>query len=50
MKAVLGRDENNNLIRKAGIMGVVLQGGIVMPGDTIWVEFPEPPFYPLDKV
>ena len=50
MKAVLGRDENSNLIRKAGIMGVVLQDGIVRPGDTIRVEFPELPFYPLDKV
>jgi len=50
MKAVLGRDENNNLIRKAGIMGIVLQGGIVSPVDTILVRFPEPPFHPLEKV
>ncbi|MBC7777538.1 MAG: MOSC domain-containing protein [Phycisphaerae bacterium] len=50
MKAVLGRDENGNLIRKAGIMGVVLQGGIVWAGDTIRVQFPEPPYWPLEKV
>lgn len=50
MNAVLGRDENGNLIRKAGIMGVVLQGGTVKPGDTIRVEWPEPPHFPLEKV
>jgi len=38
MAAVLGRDEQGNLIRKAGIMGVVLAGGEVRAGDPIRVE------------
>ena len=50
MKAVLGRDEQDNLIRKAGIMAIVLEGGIVRPGDAIRIELPEPPFLPLEKV
>ncbi len=50
MKAVLGRDEHGNLVRKAGIMGIVLQSGEVRPGDTIRVQLPEPPFSPLEMV
>lgn len=50
MKAVLDRDAEDNLIRKAGIMGIVLKGGIVKAGDTIEVELPEPPFIALERV
>jgi MOSC domain-containing protein YiiM len=48
--AVLDRDENGNLIRKAGIMGVVRADGPVRPGDRIRVELPPPPYRPLDRV
>lgn len=50
MKAVLGKDENGELIRKAGIMGVVLAGGLVKAGDIIGVFFPEEPFEKLERV
>ena len=40
MAAVLGRDEQGRLIRKAGVMGIVLAGGMVRPGDPIRVELP----------
>jgi MOSC domain-containing protein YiiM len=50
MNAVLDRDEAGNLIRKAGIMGVVLAGGIVKPGDEIRVELPPEPFERLERV
>lgn len=50
MKAVLDRDAQGLLVRKAGIMAVVLKGGIVWPGDSISVSLPDPPFIPLDKV
>ncbi len=33
MAAVLDRDANGALIRKAGVMAIVLAGGIVRPGD-----------------
>jgi MOSC domain-containing protein YiiM len=50
MKAVLDRDDDGNLIRKSGIMGVVLAGGEVKPGDEIAVELPATPHRPLQKV
>jgi MOSC domain-containing protein YiiM len=50
MQAVLGRDENNNLIRKAGVMGIVLQSGMVYPEDRIVIELPQSPFLPLERV
>ena len=50
MQAVLGRDEDGNLIRKAGIMGIVLEGGLVKKGDTILVELPLEPHMKLDRV
>jgi MOSC domain-containing protein YiiM len=50
MQAVLGRDENNNLIRKAGVMGIVIQSGMVYAEDRIVIELPQPPFLPLERV
>jgi MOSC domain-containing protein YiiM len=43
MAATLDRDAAGNLVRKAGIMGVVLAAGEVCPGDPIRVEPPPPP-------
>ncbi|HLJ59212.1 MAG TPA: MOSC domain-containing protein [bacterium] len=50
MAATLGRDARGNLIRKAGVMGVVLAGGEVRPGDPIRIELPPPPHRPLEPV
>jgi MOSC domain-containing protein YiiM len=50
MRAVLDRDADGNLIRKAGIMGIVLIGGEVRPGDVVRVELPPPPHRPLQSV
>lgn len=50
MKAVLGRDEQGNLIRKAGVMGIVLESGEVRPGDPISIELPPEPHRPLEPV
>jgi MOSC domain-containing protein YiiM len=50
MQAVLDRDEAGNLVRKAGVMGVVLTGGEVRPGDGIRVELPAGPHRPLEEV
>lgn len=40
MQAVLDRDAEGNLIRKAGVMGIVLTDGDVKAGDSIRVELP----------
>ncbi|KKX53617.1 MOSC domain-containing protein [Brevibacillus borstelensis] len=50
MAALLDHDEHGNLIRKAGIMGIVLADGEVKPGDRICVELPPEPYRPLDRV
>jgi MOSC domain-containing protein YiiM len=50
MAAVLDRDEHGALIRKAGIMAIVLTGGEVRPGDPITVELPPEPHRSLEPV
>ena len=50
LDATLDRDEQGRLIRKAGIMGVVLTDGEVRPGDPIQVELPAEPHQPLEPV
>ena len=50
MKAVLDRDSGGELIRKSGVMGVVLEGGDVRPGDPVEVELPAEPHVRLEPV
>jgi MOSC domain-containing protein YiiM len=50
MEATLNRDGDGNLVRKAGVMGVVLVGGEVRPGDAVTVELPEGQQRPLEPV
>ena len=50
MKAVLDRDEQGNLVRKAGVMGIVLADGEVYVHDGIRVELPYEPHDPLKPV
>jgi MOSC domain-containing protein YiiM len=50
MKAVLDRDEDGRLVRKAGVMAIVLVGGQVMAGDRIDVVYPPEPHMPLQPV
>jgi MOSC domain-containing protein YiiM len=40
LKQVVGRDASGALVRRAGVMSVVLVGGTVRPGDPIEVELP----------
>lgn len=50
LKACLDHDEESNLIRKAGVMGIVLVGGEVFPNDSIRVEYSLEPFQLLQPV
>lgn len=50
LRAVLGHDKNGNLIRKAGVMGIVVTGGEVRIGDPVRVSLPATPFRPLERV
>ncbi|HYI30397.1 MAG TPA: MOSC domain-containing protein [Bradyrhizobium sp.] len=50
MAATLDKDADGNLIRKAGVMSIVISDGEVRPGDAIRVELPAEPHYPLRPV
>ena len=48
--AALDRDQQGNLIRKAGVMGIVITTGEVRAGDRIDVEWPPLPHRALERV
>jgi MOSC domain-containing protein YiiM len=50
MEAVLERDPVRGLIRRAGIMSVVIAGGAVSTNDPIRIELPSPPLESLKPV
>jgi MOSC domain-containing protein YiiM len=50
MAAVLDRAADGSLVRKAGVMGVVVEGGVVQAEDRIEVKLPPPPHVKLDRV
>jgi hypothetical protein len=50
MAAVLTRDGQGRLVRKAGVMGIVIAAGEVRPGDGIRVTLPPEPHRPLEPV
>ena len=50
MAATLDKTADGALIRKAGIMSIVIAGGEVRPGDTIAVELPALPHEALAPV
>jgi len=50
MGATLGRDEEGELVRKAGVMAIVLADGDVRPGDAVRVELPPEPHRSLRPV
>jgi MOSC domain-containing protein YiiM len=50
MAATLDKDVAGHLIRKAGVMAIVLSGGDVRPGDAIRVQLPDGPQRPLQVV
>lgn len=50
LEQVVGRDAQGAVIRRAGIMSIVLTGGPVLPGDDITVQLPTGPHTPLRPV
>jgi MOSC domain-containing protein YiiM len=47
MAATLDKDADGNLVRKAGVMSIVIADGDVRPGDCVRVELPNTPHRPL---
>ena len=50
MAAVLGKSSDGKLIRKSGVMGVVLQGGVVGAGQAICIRLPALPHQAMQVV
>lgn len=50
LKAVLVQGTDGALVRKTGIMGIVVRCGVVKPGDTIRVCLPAGPHHALERV
>jgi MOSC domain-containing protein YiiM len=50
LRAVLAHDAEGRLVRRAGVMGIVLAGGPVAPGDLVEVELPSGAHEPLAPV
>jgi MOSC domain-containing protein YiiM len=50
LKTMVGHDDKGRVVRKTGIMGIVLHSGIVRPGDKITVVLPHEPYTALDRV
>lgn len=50
LKQMVFRDEQGGLVRRAGIMGVVLDGGVVEPGMAVGVREPGGAHVPLERV
>jgi MOSC domain-containing protein YiiM len=50
MATTLARAPCGELVRKAGVMAIVILGGTVRPGDPIAIELPRPPLRALAPV
>lgn len=50
LKEVLTKSSAGELVRKAGVMSVVVTGGVVRPGDPIVAQLPATPHQPLERV
>ncbi len=50
LKQVVATDDEGSVVRKVGVMAVVVSGGIVRPGDAIEVRLPEGPAEALQPV
>lgn len=48
--AMLGRDDDGRLVRKAGVMSVVVNGGVITPGDAIEVSLPPGDPIAMEKI
>ena len=50
LRAVIGRDQNGDVVRKVGVMAIVVHGGPVRAGGSIQVRRPTGPHHALERV
>ncbi len=44
LKATVGKDVEGQVLRKTGVMGIAIAGGLIKPGDPIGVDLPAKPW------
>ena len=49
-KAMIEKRLSGEIMRKSGVMAIVIAGGLVMPGDGIAVTLPPLPHRPMERV
>ncbi|MEL5990112.1 MOSC domain-containing protein [Microbacterium phosphatis] len=50
LKQLVTKDDEGEVVRLAGVMGIVSRSGLVAAGDPIAIELPPPPHLPLTRV
>lgn len=50
LKRLIYKDDDGEIVRLAGVMGIVSRSGTVRPGAGIAVELPPEPHFPLTRV
>ena len=50
LSAVLDKTPEGELIRKSGVMAIVISGGTIKPDDSIKIQFPKKPHKKLERV
>ena len=50
LRDVAGRAPDGSVVRRAGVMGVVVAGGVVRTGDPVAIVVPDEPHRPLSPV
>lgn len=50
LKRVVHKNSDGKIVRKVGVMGIVLAGGVVNPNDDIIIEMPSEPHQDLEYI
>ncbi|MEV8146291.1 MOSC domain-containing protein [Specibacter sp. NPDC078709] len=50
LKELVGYDDGGSVVRRAGVMGVVITGGAIRPGEPIVVELPDGAHEALERI
>lgn len=50
LQQIVTRDTPDDVLAKAGVMAIVLQGGVIEAGSRIQVSYPAPPHAPLQMI
>ena len=50
LRRAVSRDGDGRIVARAGVMAVVIEGGVVRPGDRIAPALPPPQHHPLARV